>query len=123
MNMNETMRRRERPQAVRLTEAAAARIHAIIARSERPVFGVRLGVKNTGCAGMSYTMEYAEAARPHEEVIEDKGVRVLIDPKALLFLLGTEMDYREDRLTAGFVFANPNATEQCGCGESFRVAS
>jgi iron-sulfur cluster assembly protein len=109
---------RPRPQVMRLTDAAATRIKDILGRAEQPIAGVRVGVKNGGCAGMSYTMEYAESARPHDEVIEDKGVKLLIDPKAVLFLLGTEMDFKVDKLTAGFVFNNPNQTSACGCGES-----
>ena len=109
---------RPRPQVMRLTEAAAERIKAVMAKAERPIEAVRVGVKNGGCAGMAYTMEYAASAHPHDEVIEDKGVKLLIDPKAVLFLLGTEMDFRVDKLTAGFVFNNPNQTSACGCGES-----
>jgi iron-sulfur cluster assembly protein len=109
---------RPKPQVMRLTEAAASRIKDIIGRAERPIAGVRVGVKNVGCAGMSYTMEYAESTGPHDEVVEDKGVRLLIDPKAVMFLLGTEMDYKVDKLSAGFVFNNPNQTSACGCGES-----
>ena len=112
---------RPRPQVMRLTETAASHIKDILARAERPVAGVRVGVKNGGCAGMSYTMEYAEAANPNDEVVEDKGVRLLIDPKAVLFLLGTEMDYRVDKLSSGFVFNNPNQTSACGCGESVAI--
>jgi iron-sulfur cluster assembly protein len=104
-----------------LTEAAAARVREIISASDKPIAGLRVGVKNGGCAGMSYTMEFAEAAAPHDEVIEDKGVRVLIDPKAVLFLLGSSMDFRADRLSAGFVFLNPNETSACGCGESVAI--
>jgi iron-sulfur cluster assembly protein len=103
---------------MRLSEAAASRIKDIMAKAERPFAGVRVGVKNGGCAGMSYTMEYAEKANPTDEVVEDKGVRILIDPKAVLFLLGTEMDYKIDKLSAQFVFNNPNQTSACGCGES-----
>ena len=112
---------RPRPQVMRLTEAAAARIKDILARTDKPIAGVRVGVKNGGCAGMSYTMEYAEALDPRDEVVEDKGVRLLIDPKAVLFLIGTEMDYRTDKLSAGFVFNNPNQTSACGCGESVAI--
>jgi iron-sulfur cluster assembly protein len=101
-----------------LTEAAAERIRALQAASGKTSAGVRIGVKNGGCAGMEYTMEYAEALGAHDEVIEDKGVRLLIDPSAVLFLLGTEMDYRTDRMRSGFVFNNPNQTSSCGCGES-----
>ncbi|HEY2134798.1 MAG TPA: iron-sulfur cluster assembly accessory protein, partial [Xanthobacteraceae bacterium] len=90
----------------------------ILGKAEKPIAGVRVGVKNGGCAGMSYVMEYAERVQPHDEVVEDKGVKLLIDPKAVLFLLGTEMDFRVDKLSAGFVFNNPNQTSACGCGES-----
>jgi iron-sulfur cluster assembly protein len=109
---------RPRPQVMRLTDAAAMRIKDILGKAEGPIAGVRVGVKNGGCAGMSYTMEYADSAQPYDEVIEDKGVKLLIDPKAVLFLLGTEMDFRVDKLTSGFVFNNPNQTSACGCGES-----
>ncbi|HLH91643.1 MAG TPA: Fe-S cluster assembly scaffold SufA [Xanthobacteraceae bacterium] len=109
---------RPRPQVMRLTEAAATRIKDILGKAQGPIAGVRVGVKNGGCAGMSYTMEYAESANPRDEVIEDKGVKLLIDPKAVLFLLGTEMDFKVDKLSAGFVFNNPNQTSACGCGES-----
>ena len=113
---------RPRPQAMRLTDAAAARIKDAIARAEKPIIGVRVGVKNGGCAGMSYTMEYAEKIDPLDEIVEDKGVRILIDPKAVLFLLGTEMDYKIDKLSAQFVFNNPNQTAACGCGQSVELA-
>jgi iron-sulfur cluster assembly protein len=107
---------------MRLTDAAADRIKAIMARAERPIAAVRVGVKNGGCAGMAYTMDYAEQIGPLDEVVEDKGVRILIDPKAVLFLLGTEMDYRIDKLSAQFVFNNPNQTSACGCGESVQLS-
>ncbi|WP_448151288.1 HesB/IscA family protein [Labrys miyagiensis] len=112
-----------RPQfkVVTLTDAAAEKIKAIMANADRPFEGVRVGVKNGGCAGMSYTMEYAEAVNPLDEVVEDKGVKVLIDPKAVLFLLGTQMDYVTDKLAAQFVFNNPNQTSACGCGESVAI--
>ena len=113
---------RPRPQVMRLTEAAAERIKAVMAKADRPIAAVRVGVKNGGCAGMSYTMEYAESVNPLDEVIEDRGVRILIDPKAVLFLLGTEMDYKVDRLSSQFVFNNPNQTSACGCGESVQLA-
>ena len=112
---------RPKPQVMRLTEAAADRIKAVMAKADRPIAAVRVGVKNGGCAGMSYTMEYAEALNPLDEVVEDKGVRILIDPKAVLFLLGTEMDYRVEKLSAQFVFNNPNQTSACGCGESVQL--
>ena len=99
---------RPRPQVMRLTDAAAMRIKDVMARASKPVAGVRVGVKNGGCAGMEYTMEYAGAVNPADEVIEDKGVKIMIDPKAVLFLLGTEMDYKTDKLSAQFVFNNPN---------------
>jgi iron-sulfur cluster assembly protein len=112
---------RPRPQVMRLTDAAAIRIKDILGKAERPIAGVRVGVKNGGCAGMSYTMEYAESVAPHDEVVEDRGVKLLIDPKAVLFLLGTEMDFKVDKLTSGFVFNNPNQTSACGCGESVAI--
>ena len=112
---------RPRPQVMRLTAAAAERIKAVMANADRPIAAIRVGVKNGGCAGMSYFMEYADSVGPHDEVVEDKGVRLLIDPKAVLFLLGTEMDYRVDKLSAGFVFLNPNQTSACGCGESVAI--
>jgi iron-sulfur cluster assembly protein len=104
-----------------LTDAAAARIKDIMAQAGRPILGVRVGVKNGGCAGMSYTLEYAQAASPGDEVVEDKGVTVLIDPKAVLFLLGTEMDFQTSKLSSQFVFNNPNQTSACGCGESVAI--
>jgi iron-sulfur cluster assembly protein len=104
-----------------LTDAAAARVNEIIASSGKPIAGLRVGVKNGGCAGMSYTMEFAETVTPLDEVVEDKGVKVLIDPKAVLFLLGARMDFKTDRLSSGFVFQNPNETSACGCGESVAI--
>ena len=112
---------RARPQAIRLTDAAAERIKYVMANAVQPIVGVRVGVKNGGCAGMEYTMEYAESVNPADEVIEDKGVKIMVDPKAVLFLLGTEMDYRTDKLSAQFVFNNPNQTSACGCGESVQL--
>jgi iron-sulfur cluster assembly protein len=106
---------------MRLTDAAAERIKAVMAKADRPIAAVRVGVKNGGCAGMSYTMDYAEKLNPLDEVIEDKGVRILVDPKAVLFLLGTEMDYKVEKLSAQFVFNNPNQTGSCGCGESVQL--
>ncbi len=110
-----------RPQVMTLTEAAAARIRDIMSKSEKPYAGLRVGVKNGGCAGMAYTMEYAETAKPTDEIVEDKGVTILVDPKAVLFLLGTQMDYKVDKLSAQFVFNNPNQTSACGCGESVQL--
>jgi iron-sulfur cluster assembly protein len=107
---------------ISLTDAAASRVKDIIAKAERPIVGVRVGVKNGGCAGMSYTMEYAEAVNPLDEIAEDKGVKVLIDPKAVLFLLGTEMDFQTTKLSSQFVFNNPNQTSACGCGESVAIS-
>src|ERR1700754_3113611 len=105
-------------QVMSLTDRAAERVKEIMETAERPAIGLRVGVKNGGCAGMSYTMEWAEAAAPHDEIVEDKGVKILIDPKAVLFLLGTEMDFKVDKLSSQFVFNNPNQTSACGCGES-----
>ena len=107
-----------RRQVMTLTEAAAARVRELTEAASKQIAGLRVGVKNGGCAGMSYTMELAETASPLDEVVEDKGVKLLIDPKAVLFLLGTEMDFKIDKLSAGFVFNNPNQTSACGCGES-----
>jgi iron-sulfur cluster assembly protein len=103
---------------MRLTDAAAARIKSIMANTDKPIAGVRIGVKNAGCAGMSYTMQHADKVEPTDEVVEDKGVKIMVDPKAVLFLLGTEMDFKVDKLSSGFVFNNPNQTSACGCGES-----
>ena len=109
---------RARPKVISLTDVAAERLKAIMARSEAPVAGLRLGVKKGGCAGMEYTMEYAAEAGPHDEVIEEKGVRILIDPSAIRVLLGTEMDYKTEKLSSRFVFNNPNQTSACGCEAS-----
>jgi iron-sulfur cluster assembly protein len=112
---------RPRPKVVTLTDAAAERVREIMSAADKPLAGVRVGVKNGGCAGMSYTMEMAEEAAPFDEIVEDKGVRVLIDPKAILFLLGTQMDFQTTKLSSGFVFNNPNQTSACGCGESVAI--
>ncbi|MBL4721747.1 MAG: iron-sulfur cluster assembly accessory protein [Alphaproteobacteria bacterium] len=111
----------ERPQAITLTDAAAARVKVLMSKAETPIVGLRVGVKARGCTGMSYFVEYAEKDLPFEEVVEDKGVRILIDPAATMFLIGSEMDYQEDKLQSGFVFKNPNEKGRCGCGESFHV--
>ncbi len=111
----------EIPKAITLTDRAAERIKLIMSRAETPKIGVRLGVKNGGCAGMEYTMDYAEARDPLDEVVEDKGVMILIEPKAVLFLLGTQMDYEEGVMSSGFIFNNPNQTDACGCGESVTI--
>ena len=113
--------RRPRPQVMRITQSAAERVREIIAGSDRPLVGVRVGVRNGGCAGMSYTMDFAEEIERFDEVVEDKGVKIVVDPKAVMFLLGTEMDYREEKLSSGFVFNNPNQTSACGCGESVAI--
>ena len=110
-----------RRQVMTLTDAAAARVRELTEAAGKPIAGLRVGVKNGGCAGMSYTMEYAETVNPADEVVEDKGVRILIDPKAVLFLLGTEMDYKADKMQAQFVFNNPNQISACGCGESVEL--
>jgi iron-sulfur cluster assembly protein len=112
---------RPRPKVMTLTETAAERVRDIMTRSERPVAGLRIGVKNGGCAGMEYTMEWAERQEALDEVVEDKGVMLFIDPKAVLFLLGTQMDYKVEQLKSGFVFNNPNQTSACGCGESVQL--
>ena len=113
--------RRERPKVVRLSDAAAERVREIMGKAEKPYAGLRVGVKNGGCAGQEYTLEYAESANPLDEVVEDKGVTILIDPKAILFLIGTEIDYEASKLAAKFVFRNPNETDACGCGESVTI--
>ena len=116
-----TRARRPRPKVVTLTEAAAERVRTIMERAEKPCAGLRVGVKNGGCAGQEYLLEYAEEARALDEVVEDKGVRILVDPKAVLFLIGTEIDYETTKLAAKFVFRNPNETDACGCGESVTI--
>jgi iron-sulfur cluster assembly protein len=112
---------RPRMQVMTITEAAAERVRTAIENAEKPVIGLRVGVKNGGCAGMSYTVEYAESVQAFDEVIEDKGVKVLVDPKAILFLLGSEMDVKTDKFASTFVFRNPNETSACGCGESVAI--
>jgi len=108
-------------QVITLSDNAANRIKEIISNDETKSVGVRVGVKSGGCAGMSYVMEYAKEINPTDEIIEDKGVRVFIDPSAIMYLLGTEMDYKKEDLASTFVFKNPNETERCGCGESFKI--
>ncbi|MDC3021480.1 iron-sulfur cluster assembly accessory protein [Pelagibacteraceae bacterium] len=108
-------------QVIKLSDNAANRIKEIMSKAENTAIGVRIGVKSGGCAGMSYVMEYAKEAKKNEEVIEDKGVKVFIDSNAIMYLLGTEMDYKTDKFSSQFVFKNPNETERCGCGESFKV--
>jgi iron-sulfur cluster assembly accessory protein len=104
-----------------LTDAAAERVKQLMAKADKPIVGLRVGVKAQGCSGMSYYVEYAEAKKKFEEVIEDKGVTLLIDPAATMFLIGSEMDYKEDKLQSGFTFTNPNEKGRCGCGESFHI--
>ena len=106
---------------IKLSINAAERIKEIMSKAEDKAIGVRVGVRSGGCAGMSYVMEYAKDIKPNEEIIEEKGVKVLIDPKAIMYLLGTEMDYKKEDFSSTFVFNNPNETERCGCGESFKV--
>ena len=108
-------------QIIKLSNNAADRIKQIMSQAENTAIGVRVGIKSGGCAGMSYTMEYAKEIKPNEEVIEEKGVKVLIDPNAIMYLLGTEMDYKKEHFSSQFVFKNPNETERCGCGESFKT--
>ncbi|RZJ44552.1 MAG: iron-sulfur cluster assembly accessory protein [Brevundimonas sp.] len=113
--------RRPRPKAVTLTDRAAERVQEIMANAEQPYIGLRVGVKNGGCAGQEYTFAYADAVQPLDEVVEDKGVTILIEPKAVLFLIGTEIDYETTKLSSKFVFNNPNQTDACGCGESVTI--
>ncbi len=112
---------RPRPKVMTLSDAAAARVRDILAKSDSRDAALRIGVKNGGCAGMEYTMEWASEQKPFDEVVEDRGVKILIDSKAVLFLLGTEMDYRTEKMKSGFVFKNPNQTSACGCGESVSI--
>ena len=116
-----TRPRRPRPRAVSLTDAAAERVREIMANAETPAVGIRVGVKNGGCAGQEYTFAYAQSVEPMDEVVEDKGVTILIDPKAILFLIGSEIDYETTKLASKFVFRNPNQTDACGCGESVTI--
>ena len=108
-------------QVIKLTDKAALRIKEIMSKDKSKSLGVRIGVKSGGCAGMTYVMEYAKENKPNREVIEDKGVKVFIDPSAIMYLLGTEMDYKKEQFSSSFIFKNPNETERCGCGESFKV--
>ena len=116
-----TRPRRPRPKPVSLTDAAAERVRDIMARADRPYVALRVGVKNGGCAGQEYTFAYAETIEPLDEVVEDKGVTILVDPKAILFLIGSEIDYETTKLASKFVFRNPNQTDACGCGESVTI--
>ena len=108
-------------QIIKLSDNAAKRIKEIMSSADNSTIGVRVGVKSGGCAGMSYVMEYAKEIKNNEEVVEEKGVKVFIDPKAVIYLLGTEMDYKKEKFSSQFVFNNPNETERCGCGESFKA--
>ena len=108
-------------QIIKLSDNAAKRIKQIMSKAENSAIGVRIGVKSGGCAGMSYVMEYANEIKHNEEIVEEKGVKVFIDPKAIMYLLGTEMDYKTEKFSSQFIFKNPNETERCGCGESFKV--
>jgi iron-sulfur cluster assembly protein len=112
---------RVRRQAMTLTDAAAARVKALLDKRGKPSAGIRIGVRTKGCSGLSYTLEYADERGKFDEVVEDKGVTILIDPKAAMFILGTEMDYVEEKMETGFRFTNPNEKGRCGCGESFHV--
>lgn len=113
--------RRPRPQVMTVTPVAAERVKALIDGRGKPTVGIRIGVRSKGCSGLSYTLEFADKQEPMDEVVEAGGIKILIDPKASLFLIGTEMDYQEEKLKSGFVFKNPNEKGRCGCGESFHV--
>ena len=108
-------------QVITLSDNAANRIKEIMSKAEKDLVGLRVGVKSGGCAGMSYMMEYIKEVKPNDEVIEDKGVKLFVDPGAIMYLLGTEMDYKKEEFSSSFIFKNPNETERCGCGESFKV--
>ena len=111
----------ERPQLLTLTDAAADRVKAVLAKSDQPALGLRVGIKTAGCSGMAYKIEYADEVRPTDEVVEDKGVKIVVEPAATLFLIGAEVDFVDDSIQSGFVFRNPNEKGRCGCGESFHV--
>ncbi len=106
---------------ITLTDAAATRVKALMDKAEKPVLGLRVGIKSRGCSGLMYAIEYAEEQRGYEDVIEDKGVRIFVDPAATMFIIGSEMDYKEEKFESGFVFNNPNEKGRCGCGESFHI--
>ena len=108
-------------QVITLSDNAANRIKEIMSKAEKDLVGLRVGVKSGGCAGMSYMMEYTKEVKPNDEVIEEKGVKLFVDPGAIMYLLGTEMDYKKEQFSSSFIFKNPNETERCGCGESFKV--
>ncbi len=109
------------PAILTLTEAAATRVKVLLEKREKPSCGIRIGLRSKGCSGLSYALEFADAVGPYDEIIEAYGVKVLIDPKAVMFIMGSQMDYVEDKLSSGFVFNNPNEKGKCGCGESFHV--
>tara|TARA_B100000700_G_scaffold268972_1_gene309996 strand:- start:162 stop:497 length:336 start_codon:yes stop_codon:yes gene_type:complete len=109
-------------QIIKLSDNAAERIREIMSNGEKDSVGVRVSVKSGGCAGMAYVMEYTKEVNPNDEVIEDKGVKVFVDSAAVMYLLGTEMDYKTEEMSSSFVFNNPNETERCGCGESFKIS-
>ena len=121
LSITQPRARRPRPKVVSLTDGAADRVREIMAKAEKPYVGLRVGVKNGGCAGQEYVLEYAEAANPLDEVVEDKGVTILVEPKAVLFLIGSEIDFETSKLSSRFVFRNPNETDACGCGESVTI--
>ena len=106
---------------ISLSDNAARRIKEIMSKAEKDSVGVRVGVKSGGCAGMSYVMEYTKKISPNDEIVEDKGIKLFVDPGAIMYLLGTEMDYKKEQFSSSFVFKNPNETERCGCAESFKV--
>lgn len=111
----------ERPPLMTISDSAAEHVKALLASRGKPSAGVRVGIRTKGCSGMSYTLEYADEANPYDEIVEDKGVRIYVDPKATMFIIGTEMDFKEEKLESGFTFVNPNEKGRCGCGESFHV--
>ena len=111
----------DRMQPMTLTDAAAEQVKALISSRQKPTAGVRIGVRSQGCSGMSYTLEFADDKNDFDEILEDKGVTILIDPKAAMFIIGTQMDFVKDKLKTGFVFNNPNEKGRCGCGESFHI--
>ncbi len=109
------------PKVMSITDAAAARVREMMTNRSEPALGLRISVKSKGCSGLAYSLEYAETILPQEEVVEEKGITLVVEPSAIMFLVGTEMDYVEDAMKSGFVFRNPNETGRCGCGESFSV--
>ena len=111
----------ERPAMMTVSDAAAQQVQALLDSRDKPSAGIRIGVRTKGCSGMSYTLEFADEKGPFDEILQDKGVTILIDPKATMFIIGTEMDYVVDKLESGFVFSNPNEKGRCGCGETFHV--